>query len=59
VVRDATVAVSTRNVPVVEPAGIVTVAGTFAMSGFVLSIRIVAPPVGAAALNVSVPIGCC
>lgn len=50
-----TVDVSIRNVLLVEPAGIVTFAGTRATSGLPLDSAPTALPAGAAAVGVTVP----
>jgi hypothetical protein len=51
-----TESVVTRNVPSVEPAGIVTVGGTVARVVTELVRAIEAPPAGAAAFNATVPV---
>jgi len=55
-VEFATVFVVIGNVAVVAPAGIVTLAGTDATAGSLLDRAIVAPPVGAAIVSVTVPV---
>ena len=52
----ATELVVTVNVAVVDPAATVTLAGTCAAVVLLLVNPTVAPPVGAAALNVTVPV---
>jgi hypothetical protein len=55
VVSDATAVVVTANVAVVAPAATVTLAGTVA-DALLLERVTTAPPVGAAALSVTVPV---
>jgi hypothetical protein len=52
----ATVLVVTENVALVAPAATVTLAGTCAAVVLLLDSDTLAPPVGAAALNVTVPV---
>jgi len=56
-VAAATVKVETGKVTEIDPAGTVTVRGVVTMARFVLVIKTTAPPAGATALSVSVPVG--
>ena len=56
VVEAATALVLTVNAALVAPAGTVTLEGTLATVVLLLESVIVAPPVGAAPLNVTVPV---
>jgi hypothetical protein len=56
VVVEATLRLVTVNVPVVFPAATVTLAGTVAAAVLLLVSATEAPPVGAAALSVTVPV---
>jgi hypothetical protein len=55
---DETVDVSILNVALVEPDGTVTVAGTCTAPGLLLVRLTAAPPAGADAVSVTVPVGC-
>ena len=58
-VATVTVPAATVNVAEVAPCGTVTLAGTLAAAGLELESDITAPPVGAAAVNVTVPVPVC
>ena len=55
----ATALVLTVNVPLLAPAGTVTLDGTWAAAVLLLESATVAPPAGAAPLNVTVPVEDC